>query len=749
MPTSTVDGNKAPELFALLCSSLVVLVVALVAADSMPLYTLLFGAVSSVLSLVMLTVQVWKSEILDRTLFKLPKAGDVNLGFILACFLFGWWSVGAGLCTFRGPFTTLSNGYLGCWASLAASMVLIAECKLHPDEHIKRRPQMRDGKPVTVMVPVPKSGVPGGTKAMQVQVGLLICAIAVILSAVQSFSDVPDFSGGWASANTSAPAATYEDVEGGWEAVLVVILACPVIAAMVVLLIGGGALAMNGYVLAPFITTLACLILWSALVVVATFRAPFLTAGNGYFSSWLGLVLAAQAVRPHLPESWKRRMSGLRQKLAAGLKLDDADPDGAAAPRAASTAAPGGGADGTAGGGPSHSGSDGGVGNRKAVSADPEAAEPRSTHPPTDYGPAFTPAPPRGTVGAAALSDESRLLPLIDALGEVRAERDRLSRELAARPGAAASAAGPSSTFSAEAEAELAEVEAELAEAREELSKQRAESDRLIDAAEEARARAEDALAAANARAHEAEANSAAGRKQQEEAEARQREAEGAIADLERELSDALAAQAEAEDRVSALEEEAKTNHGSSGGVDSSRVSREELETALADRDDALDERDAAREAQARAEAALAEAKAEIDEIKEKEKARAEEGRARLANRKAAVAAKRGGGGGGGGGEESSGGRVTSPPPEAAEMAPTPSSAAAESGRPRRPRRGPDDESSPPPRARNAGARRQPRDEARREELGRNEEGTSSKARPPRSEVRRRRTLDADDELDA
>ena len=216
MPTSTVDGNKAPELFALLCSSLVVLVVALVAADSMPLYTLLFGAVSSVLSLVMLTVQVWKSEILDRTLFKLPKAGDVNLGFILACFLDGGLLV--PVCApsvAHSPRSRMATS--AGWASLAASMVLIAECKLHPDEHIKRRPQTRDGKPVTVMVPVPKSGVPGGTKAMQVQVGLLICAIAVILSAVQSFSDVPDFSGGWASANTSAPAATYEDVEGGWR----------------------------------------------------------------------------------------------------------------------------------------------------------------------------------------------------------------------------------------------------------------------------------------------------------------------------------------------------------------------------------------------------------------------------------------------------------------------------------------------------------------------------------------------------
>ena len=94
MATSTVDGNKAPELFALLCSSLVVLGVALVGADSNPTYVLIFGVGSTAVSLLMLVVQVMNSELLDRRLCTLPKAGDVNTGLLLALFLFGWWAVG-------------------------------------------------------------------------------------------------------------------------------------------------------------------------------------------------------------------------------------------------------------------------------------------------------------------------------------------------------------------------------------------------------------------------------------------------------------------------------------------------------------------------------------------------------------------------------------------------------------------------------------------------------------------------------
>lgn len=218
-----VDGNKAPELFALLLFSLVELLVSLLGV-AIPLYAVIFGLGSTILSALMLLVQMWKPELLDKRLCTLPKVGiSVNFGLVLAVFLFGWWAVGAGLCTFRGPYVSISNGYLACWASLAASLVLIGECAFHPSEH-KQRAQAAGAAPKAP-----------NTKLWEPQLALFICAVASILSAVQSFAGVPDFSAEWMNV-TSSPASE-DTLDTSWEPIVVVVLSSLVVASMLFLLL--------------------------------------------------------------------------------------------------------------------------------------------------------------------------------------------------------------------------------------------------------------------------------------------------------------------------------------------------------------------------------------------------------------------------------------------------------------------------------------------------------------------------------
>ncbi|CAM9282524.1 unnamed protein product [Ascophyllum nodosum] len=50
--------------------------------------------------------------------------GDVVRKFqkIIAPFFFIWWAIGAGIGTFKGPFTTSGNGYFAAWIAFAASL---------------------------------------------------------------------------------------------------------------------------------------------------------------------------------------------------------------------------------------------------------------------------------------------------------------------------------------------------------------------------------------------------------------------------------------------------------------------------------------------------------------------------------------------------------------------------------------------------------------------------------------------------
>ena len=65
----------------------------------------------------------------------------------------------------------------------------------------------------------------------------------------------------------------------------------------------------------PLAVTSVALTLWLVEVFVSTFRAPFLTTGNGYFASWAGLVAAAYVCKPHLPKWMQAKVARARQSV--------------------------------------------------------------------------------------------------------------------------------------------------------------------------------------------------------------------------------------------------------------------------------------------------------------------------------------------------------------------------------------------------------------------------------------------------
>ena len=93
-----------------------------------------------------------------------------------------------------------------------------------------------------------------------------------------------------------------------------IVLAVLVILAMLLLLCRGAALA-TAYPRLPLAITSVALTLWLVEVFVSTFRAPFLTTGNGYFASWAGLGAAAYVCKPHLPEWMQAKVARVRQSV--------------------------------------------------------------------------------------------------------------------------------------------------------------------------------------------------------------------------------------------------------------------------------------------------------------------------------------------------------------------------------------------------------------------------------------------------
>ena len=95
------------------------------------------------------------------------------------------------------------------------------------------------------------------------------------------------------------------------------------------------------------LSSLLMLAMWLVAAGIGTFRAPFLSASNGFFGLWGGLVGCAYAAHPHLPSSLQvtsARMSSTGQAsqtpVAVGLTAQYPPPPGPP-PNAPPTLVPG------------------------------------------------------------------------------------------------------------------------------------------------------------------------------------------------------------------------------------------------------------------------------------------------------------------------------------------------------------------------------------------------------------------------
>ena len=322
--TSTIDGNKTPEICALLLASLVQLAAALLLPD-ISLFAVVLGTTSLVITFLMLVLSIKCEKQFDRVLCTLPKIGKITPSLLLALFLFGGWAVGWYICTFHGVFSSSGNGYFASVAALVSSAALLVECLPSVDAAII---QGRAGE-----TPRP-------------QLALFLCGLAVVLSSLETL-------GYTVGADSTRRRRTSTASTGSWETTLVIVMASVVMACTALqLLIDAGAFA---YISTrpqfpaqvaklseskivkslPALITLVTCVLWAVLTVVGTFRAPFLLTGNGYFASWLGAIAAYYAIQPHFPESLKKRMKGLKAKVLEGGGAPADEEAAAPAPEAA------------------------------------------------------------------------------------------------------------------------------------------------------------------------------------------------------------------------------------------------------------------------------------------------------------------------------------------------------------------------------------------------------------------------------
>jgi hypothetical protein len=165
-------------------------------------------------------------------------------------FLFVWCFVGACVLTFGdGPFKETGNGYFASWALTVFSAMSMGISNLPLSENVRK-----------------------ATEGMNIILGLGASAFVTMIACIPYIDD----------AN-----AKREAIFGLIVSVLTILVVATFVYAKM-----RNNLQMKKVEL-PIYAMFACL--WIIVAGMTTFRAPFATTGNGYFSTWCGAVLAVKA----------------------------------------------------------------------------------------------------------------------------------------------------------------------------------------------------------------------------------------------------------------------------------------------------------------------------------------------------------------------------------------------------------------------------------------------------------------------
>lgn len=188
-------------------------------------YAVAVGAIGSLVVLVYMLMVKFAS---------IPPKGKI----VMTVFLFLWWSLGAFIITFDGPYVVTSNAYFGTWVAWITSAVLLSNSFSEVQSAVSR------------------------FKNLGRSVGLLFLGSAVEMAASIAFC-----------------------TDRRCEEYAAYALAAGVVSVVLVLaLIFIPALQENKKVLGWFFV-----VWWVAGAGVNTFAGIFQITGNGYFSSWLCL----------------------------------------------------------------------------------------------------------------------------------------------------------------------------------------------------------------------------------------------------------------------------------------------------------------------------------------------------------------------------------------------------------------------------------------------------------------------------
>lgn len=166
----------------------------------------------------------------------------------VAIFFCVWWLFGAGVITFAGPYTVVSNGYLGSWIAFFGSVLY--------------------GLEVSSAVQTVVGAFSGQMeKTGPAMAGVVLASIIELIAASVFCNNCQHFT-----------------------AYAVAVGAVSLALCILIVLVPKCTDKLNQAI--PYVVLLLFL-WWLAGAIVLTFVAPFVWAGNGFFSTWVAVVCAA------------------------------------------------------------------------------------------------------------------------------------------------------------------------------------------------------------------------------------------------------------------------------------------------------------------------------------------------------------------------------------------------------------------------------------------------------------------------